>query len=216
MKQITEREVANALKKNRVWDLGNKVLYDLCSSNPHHKTDQEIIAKIWLIGRSYAAAIERRKNKSATSQGDKFYEKEVGPKIRNAKIDKWFVRLGKKQTPADAIEIHDRLTKLFYDISEMEKRSLASKYLHFHFKNVFFIYDKRSVSAIALVTPSSEKELGEFSSKNLSLKKFDKAYAKFFRRCLWLQEDLRKPFGRKPSPRELDKVLLYITDSRKP
>ena len=60
MATITAQEVVAALKKNRVWDLGNKVLYDLCSSYPYHKTDEEIIAKIWLIGRSYAAAIERR------------------------------------------------------------------------------------------------------------------------------------------------------------
>jgi len=42
------------------WDFGNQVLYDMCRANPQHKEDRIIIGKIWLIGRSYAAAIERR------------------------------------------------------------------------------------------------------------------------------------------------------------
>lgn len=42
------------------WDLGNQVLYDVCRQNPDHTDEQAIIAKILLIGRTYAAAIERR------------------------------------------------------------------------------------------------------------------------------------------------------------
>jgi hypothetical protein len=209
MKEITEREIFEALKKNRVWDLGNKVLYDLCSSNPHHKTDQEIIAKIWLIGRFYAAALERRKNKSSDSAGDLFYEDKAAPKIRKSKIDDWFARLKKESTPTNAIETHAKLTKLFYKITKLEKRSLASKYLHFHFKNLFFIYDSRSVAGIRKVTPSAKK------LPNLSPKESDKEYANFCRRCLWLQNDLQVRLRRNLSPREIDKVLLYIADSKK-
>lgn len=61
MRQITKKDIAS-MRRRRVWDLGNRVLYDLCQSHPEHTRDDEIVAKIWLIGRSYAASIERRKN----------------------------------------------------------------------------------------------------------------------------------------------------------
>ena len=137
MRKITKQEIDKAIAKS-AWDLGNKVLYKLCSERPLHKTDQEIIAKIWLIGRSYAAAIERHKSKSSDSKGDKFYERKVAPKIRCSKIDKWFTRLKRDPKAENAIELHSKLTGLFYEISELEKRSLASKYLHFHQPDLFF------------------------------------------------------------------------------
>jgi hypothetical protein len=33
-----------------IWELGNRVLYDLCKSHPAYRSDEEIVAKIWLIG----------------------------------------------------------------------------------------------------------------------------------------------------------------------
>lgn len=210
IRQTTKREIGEALDKNRVWDLANKVLYDLCSSHPHHKTRQEVIVKVWLIGRSYSAAIERRKSKNSDSPGDLFYEDKVAPAIINSKIDVWFTLLKNERTPENAIATHCKLTALFYEITKLEKRSLASKYLHFHFRDLFFIYDSRSVAAIRKVTPSSEKYLQGFS-----LKEFDKEYANFFRRCLWLQKALRHQYGRELSPRDLDKILLYVADSPK-
>lgn len=43
------------------WSFGNQILYDMCLKNPSHTNENVIIGKIWLIGRSYAAAIERIK-----------------------------------------------------------------------------------------------------------------------------------------------------------
>ena len=206
--QITRDDVEKALA-NTAWDLGNEVLYDLCSKHPRHNTDQEIIAKIWLIGRSYAAALERRKNKSSDSLGDLFYEGKAAPKIKKSNIDNWFARLKKEPTPTNAMETHAKLTKLFHEITKLEKHSLASKYLHFHFKKLFFIYDSRSVAGIRKVTPRVGKQL-----PSGSLKKPDKDYANFFRRCLWLQKDLQARLRFKLSPRQIDKVLLYIADSK--
>ena len=207
--QISKDAIEKALA-NTTWDLGNQVLYDLCAKHPLHKTPQEIIAKIWLIGRSYAAALERRKNKKSDSIGDLFYEDKIVPKIEKSKIDDWFARLKKEPTPTNAIETHAKLTKLFYTITKLEKRSLASKYLHFHFKSLFFIYDSRSLAGIRKVTPRVGKQL-----PSLSPKVPDKDYANFYWRCLWLQNDLQAQLRHKLSPRQIDKVLLYIADSKK-
>jgi hypothetical protein len=208
MKTLTKERIEKALGKNRVWDLGNKVLYDLCSSHPHHKTNEEIIAKIWLIGRSYSAAIERRKNKTADLEGDFFYENTVAPKIKDSEIDSWFEAVRNNSTPEMAVETHGKLTNLFQDISGLDKRSLASKYLHFHFENDFFIYDSRAVKAISKITKRSQKILVDVAENEA-----DPAYKAFFERCLSLQNDLESLLGRKPSPREIDKIFLFVADT---
>ena len=61
----------------------------MCRTNPEHKLDQIIIGKMWVIGRTYAAAIERR-TKIEGASGDAFYETVVAPKIRKSPIDSWF------------------------------------------------------------------------------------------------------------------------------
>jgi hypothetical protein len=208
MRNLTKEEVVKALA-NDAWDLGNQVLYDLCSQYPQHKSQKEILAKIWLIGRSYAAALERRKNRSSDSIGDLFYEDKAFPKIKNSEIDRWIGSLKDNSKPEESIEAHFKLTKLFHEISELEKRSLASKYLHFHQPNLFFIYDSRAVKAIRQITPANEKQL-----PNLLPIEKDTEYLKFFRRCLWLRDELENKLERKPSPREIDKILLVVADNR--
>lgn len=61
------------------WEFGNSILYEMCSNNPYHNQSDIIVGKIWIIGRSYAAAIERRKNASNTN--DDFYYDVVAPKM---------------------------------------------------------------------------------------------------------------------------------------
>jgi hypothetical protein len=207
IRPITKREIKEALS-NKSWDLGNQVLYDLCSKHPNHKTNEEIIAKVWLIGRTYSAAIERRKNKDLDTPGDLFYEDKVAPAIKHSKVDDWLNSLTDDSIPEKVIEIHAKLTKLFFALSKLEKRSLVSKYLHFHRPNLFFIFDSRSAAAIRKVTPRRIKD----QPSNLSTKEADKNYADFYWRCLWLQENLPTRLGGKYSPREIDKILLHVAN----
>ena len=191
----------------RVWDLGNKVLYDLCRKHPYHNDTSEVIAKVWLIGRSYAAAIERRKNKSKF-RGDDFYIDVVAPNIINSNIDIWFDNLKKvneinRKTLALILKTHLEITKLFTEISQLQKRSLASKYLHFHFPKLFYIYDSRTLGAlykISKITGRAEK------SKYLS----DNEYRKLFEKCLSLRKYVYDNHGYKLTPRQIDNLLLYI------
>ena len=201
--QITEVDIKKALA-NTMSDLGNQVLYDLCSVHSYHKMDQEILAKIWLIGRAYAAAIERRKKVIEEPDGDAFIENKVVPEMRNSEIDHWLEQSKNNPTAETAIEVHFKLTDLFKKISGHDKRSLASKYLHFHQPDMFFIYDSRASQTLGKVTPKKKEWL------DLSPDQFDQEYINFYRRCLWLQEYLKSKIGRKLSPREIDKVLLYI------
>lgn len=117
---LTETKIKNATS-NSPWDLANKTLYDLCCKHPCHKVDEEIIAKVWTIGRTYSAAIERGRSHRGI-QGFDFYPKCVAPCIRNSDIDKWFCSL-KGIGPVDhnnlkpILEVHYDVSKLFGEIN---------------------------------------------------------------------------------------------------
>jgi hypothetical protein len=199
--KLTSEFVESALLE-KVWDVGNRVIYDMCAANREHVRDDVIIAKIWLIGRTYAAAIERRRDKG-DAIGDAFYETKVGPQIRDSDIDKWFEALdnGSNEDMALNLETHKRVLDLFTKISGLEKRSLASKYLHFHFPLRFYIYDSRACTVISALTKPIGKRLP-------SLREHDDVYARFSLRCRDLNERIDSLAGRHLSTREFDKVLL--------
>jgi hypothetical protein len=199
--KLTSEFIKRALLE-KVWDVGNQVLYDMCAANREHTRDDVIIAKIWLIGRTYAAAIERRRDKG-DAVGDAFYETKVAPQIRDSDIDKWFEALnnGSNEDMNLNLETHKRVMDLFTKISGLEKRSLASKYLHFHFPSRFYIYDSRAYKAISELTEPIGKKLP-------ALRQCDDVYARFSLRCRDLNEQIDLLAGRHLSPREFDKVLL--------
>lgn len=190
-----------------LWDKGNGVLYDLCKKYPEHKEDSDIIAKIWLIGRSYSAAVERRKN--AKTKSDGFYENEVAPLIRKSDLDKWLADLPGKINDSGSrlghiVEAHWQLTDLFRRITGLKKRSLASKYLHFHKPDLFFLYDSRASEAVKKVTPKLR------SIKTINAKKSDEEYLVFCRRAQWLMDEIKTKFGHQLSMRQLDILLLNL------
>ena len=203
---ITRAFVESALRRQSVWDLGNEVLYRLCREHPGHRSEDAIVAKVWLIGRAYAAAIERRRD-TETAKGDDFYFKQVGPTIRRSNIDRWFAELRgpSRPDPVTVVPVHKRLTDLFDRISGLGKRSLASKYLHFHFPRAAYIYDARAAGAIRRVSPP-------LRSRVLSIAEYDNEYARFFLRCETFRVELEQLLGRRVTPREVDKVLLGVAD----
>ena len=199
--------VVNAMKPT-CWDLGNKLLYDLCRLHPSHDEADAVLAKIWLIGRSYAAAIERRKEKG--DPNDDFYVDKVAPKIQRSKMDSWInkakrVRPGTTDALNTMIEVHANTTDLLFEISDLKKRSLASKYLHFHVPKLFYIYDSRAVEALAkfsFVMPKAPR----------STSFGDDEYRKFTKKCDLLRQKIESEFGLLPTPRQLDNLLLSVNE----
>lgn len=205
MREITQSDI-DSIRAHWIWDLGNRILYDLCRQHPAHYRDDEIVAKLWLIGRSYAASIERRRN--AKEIGDNFYEKIVAPAIRNSGVDPWLASIRQADEPGASISIavHKRLMDLFHSITALEKRSLASKYLHFHKPDVFFIYDSRARQSITKVVPRLSQIPG------IETDEFDPEYRDFVRRCVWLRNHIQIALATKLTPREIDKLLLMIAN----
>jgi hypothetical protein len=206
--EITKNDIDYALGPSP-WDLGNKVLYSLCQDYPNHDSGEAIIAKIWLIGRSYAAAIERRKNAVETS--DDFYEITVVETIKNSDIDSWIASLPNHLLDpwhelGNVITIHKKLMDVFSTLTDMNKRALASKYLHFHKPNLFYIYDSRAKEAISKITPRPNY------IKEITAEEADSEYRIFCRRCQYLCDSISEHFHKTLTPRQIDKILLRITD----
>jgi hypothetical protein len=209
---MTLKQINNCQKLNE-WHLGNKVLYDLCSTNFTHDTTEKILAKTLLIGRTYAAAIERRKNKSDIN--DNFYLKTVAPTFKKSKLDKRLSELKKdnkisNDTLPKIIDAHYYLTKLLFGITELEKRSFSSKYLHFHLPELFFIYDTRAVSAMRIFVKKLPKDLQNLADRENS----DKEYSNFLYKCFYLRQTINEQFGVLLTPRQLDNLLIETANNK--
>lgn len=211
MPELTSVSVQTAIEHGQIWDLGNEVLYKLCADFPDHKTDSVIIAKTWLIGRAYAAALERRRI-IGDFRGDAFYESHVTLKIREFGIDAWFelLRCEGRQNGRLAVEVHKKFTDLLFDITKLKKRSFASKYLHFHFPEKFFIYNSRAdKSARELTKKLGLKKLGLEKKSRKNDPDIDAQYANFVTRCELLRKRFFDLTGKTLTPREVDKIFLY-------
>jgi hypothetical protein len=102
--------------------------------------------------------------------------------------------------------VHKDITELFKKISGLHKRSLASKYLHFHFPRLFFIYDTRAVNAVSKLSGVTKRPVG-------TIDKFDRDYQVFVGKCLDIRNYIHKGYNHLLTPRELDNLLLEIDRS---
>ena len=170
----------------------------------------EILAKVLLIGRVYAAAIERRRTRDDDHENDHFYIDRVAPAIWKSAIDDW-LHQARTATPATPnglqtmVEVHGRVTGLFSEISDLEKRSLASKYLHFHVPRLFFIFDSRAVKAMrefSDVLPSASRSKGNG----------DNEYRKFAEKATALVQLCEREYGLSMLPRQVDNLLLEVNE----
>lgn len=187
------------------WDFGNEILYRLCRENPYHDNEEIIAAKVWLIGRSYSAEIERRRpiGNEILLETDAFYRDKVAPELRASELDNSMRQLQTQEkitedNKALILKTHHILTQLTRNISGQEKRSFASKYLHFHLPALFFIYDSRAWDALKLLN----------MPKQDIPKEFDQTYTNFFLRMVELQNNIEIHKGRYLTPRQIDNLLL--------
>jgi hypothetical protein len=209
----TKAEIDECLKPSP-WDLGNSVLYQFCQLHFEHKRLDEIIAKAWLIGRSYAAAVERRRNNNAIS--DDFYVNIVAPTIQKSHIDFDLVSLRqhRKITSSNAVEIlrlHHYLVKTLEPITGLEQRAFCSKYLHFHMPSLFFIYDSRALTAMRTFVSRVPKDLAHIVGST----EIDTDYAKFVAKCLALRNLIAEEYECDLTTRQLDNLLLNVANRKR-
>lgn len=194
--------------------LANDKLYEIVRMYPLHTNADEIVTKLWIIGRTYAAAVERRNNKDLTP-GD-FYYDYVAPALMRLDenqsniLDEKINSLRDIEEPnfenlPRILSVHKYLVDLFEELTEKEKRSLASKYLHFHLPNLFFIYDSRVSSVIT-----------KFSGRRPHFIRFqedcDKIYADYCYKALPIYNEIRDNNYTDSPIRVVDNILLRYCD----
>ena len=183
--------------------IGNEILYEMCRKYPKHENKAEVYSKLWLIGRSYAASLERNKKKASSSD---IYEKVLKELVdtRGEEIDR---SLGELQPITDeasmkaVLSLHQKFVEIFNSATDLRKRSLASKYLHFHRRDVFYIYDNYANRALNRYV----SRIGGNLEGN-----YDKEYLPFVQKAHGLQGWIKEKFMMELSPRDLDDLLLYL------
>ena len=203
------QDAINKYKKS--FSFGDQILYDMCKKYPAHNKKEKgiIMSKVWLIGRSYAVALERTQDKDRKDIYDKLSQKNlngIDERIKNLrKINKKLEKAYKidkldNKSITDIIDLHNKLVKIYNQVSGLNKISLASKYLHFHLRNLFYIYDSRAKTAI-------DNLIHKKNTKNVSKRKGK--YAEFFNKVYTFQKKLKSITQEEYSPRDIDCILLH-------
>lgn len=206
----------SAYKTSEYWDFGNQILYKLCKDNFQHERDDIILTKVLFIGRIYAAAIERRKNKMQTDiNNDNFYIDKVAPTFKKSKLDRQLSELKSMRLTTDNIpqilRVHNDLMTTLSKITDLDKRSFCSKYLHFHLPDLFFIYDSRALTALRDFTSRVPKELRHIPQLTF----VDKEYATFFCKCFDIKKKIEVEHKTKLTTRQLDNLLIETANRKK-
>jgi hypothetical protein len=209
IKKEISKELVSKARETYIGDIGDNALYRMCEEYPEHTDKNAIVSKIWLIGRSYAADIVRTKRKPKDITADDFYKEFVYPKMLEigAELDGRIAELNQVNeiTPKSLPEIsrtHKLLVDSFYSVTGQVNTSLASKYLHFHAPNMFYIYDSYADKS-ATGLSSGDKKIEKL------LQGGDARYIKHLARLYDIQEYIKKEYSIPMTPREIDRMLVF-------
>jgi hypothetical protein len=194
--KMTREFIEDALT-GAVVDPRTRALYELCFLHRHHFQDDIVADKLRMIVRV------------CVEQGlkvDDFSPELVAHRLGQSGIDRWFASLATaEQLDASlAFEVHKRVMEVLSDLPIEQARSLASKYLHYHYPELFYIHD--------VGLENAAHELGEGECGYLARTEHDQVYGAFFACCRKLADKFAPLCGHRPSPRDLDLVLRAWRD----
>lgn len=209
---ISQRLV-QAREKAAIDQFGNSVLYDMCEKEPRHVDENVIKDKIWIIGRTYAASIERQGGGNAVHRRAARELMTVG-----AELDSRIAKLQGVDFGLDSIvevlSTHDLVIRRLQEASRKRLphtglavgdgaifTSFAAKYLHFHGKRAFPIYDQHAERAVKRMVKEQPKSVSS---------SYDQTYEKFCRGVTAVMGELEDRFPPKLNLRELDILLVKL------
>lgn len=194
--ELTREFIADTLALS-VLDPRTRALYELCFLHRNHFQDEIVADKLRMIVRLCA--------EHGFHVGD-FSPEFAAHRLGRSGVDRWFagIATAEQLDPALVFDMHKRVMDVFANLPADQARSLASKYMHFHFPELFYLYDGRVAAAAA--------ELGEGECGYLARGEHDADYGRFFACCRKLSERLVGLAGRRLNPRELDRVLRAWAD----
>jgi len=145
------------------WATGREMLIELCARS-HHDDVNATVSKLWLIGRSHSAALERS---HVPGPPGVYLRAAAGVCAMCPSLDFEFARLRRLKASGStfrerAASCVDRLATQLSAETGQYKISLASKYVHYHVCSVP-IYDSISASAFRALDTSKVRGL-DYSS----------------------------------------------------
>ena len=108
----------------------------------------------------------------------------------------------------EILQTHKYLTGIIHKITDLDKRSFSSKYLHFHLPELFFMYDGRTVNSIRQFVRSVPSDLKNI----LQSESIDYEYAKYFCKCYYLKSNIENEYHQALKNRDLDNLLIEIAN----
>lgn len=170
MKKVKRELFEELLQK----DIANQVLYEMCEKYPELLAVNQLSAKAFLIGRSYAASPQRGVKNNSRSMNYSFFEFYSSEVIKNIKLNKKvrdFDSLLIKLKSIDFLSLADlyetiKLIIIFNDASYASIHNLggknaisfSSKLLHFHLPRSTFIIDSYANKNAKLAIDKTSKE----------------------------------------------------------
>jgi hypothetical protein len=187
------------------WSAGDAVLYRLCSKQSDHREVLQVVAKLWLIGRAYSAAIERHPSAHDSAPiAIKDYYLRAAALLKRSDLDDHLSGLSQDPKTLEdlipALEAHACLVLSLRSLSGIDQYSFASKYLHFHRPKWFFILDSIALRGLGSLSVRARVRLPNYVGHA--------EYRKFVARAWHIREGLASDGHPRLSPRELDRLLL--------
>jgi len=197
-----------------IYNTSNKILYKMFEDYPENRVKEHIVAKALILGRTYAAAIERRKSKDGLSNDD-FYIQKVTKCFISTKMGKDIKKIRSAseelQRASMSLSLHGKLQDSFKPDTKLNKRSFCSKYLHFQLPDDFYLYDTRAANALSRFRkhlPQMKQHLSKFPPYQDN---WDKTYWSFYRGCYCLSQTIANVLKKNLSKREIDSLLLTVS-----
>lgn len=200
-----------------VWEVGNQTLYDLCEKYPTHTDSSQIVAKTWLIGRTYSVALERRKG--ASESNEVYYREKIPNVFKDSSLDTWLSTLPEDkglttELLTDVLKIHaDLVDYLKANLGSdggnegLKRTSFCSKYLHFHRPLLFPIYDARAVQGLRILLKNHPQ------LQNLRITTpYTAKYARFCETILAVIKVLNSGLSKPLTLRQIDNLLLQLAE----
>lgn len=205
-----DKAVINRITTNpSKYSFSDGVIYEMCRLNPKHEEVKIVAGKMLIINRVYSAGLERsllQKDGGKIASGNFIYDY-AAPALIKANLDEHIQSLQDTSTFTDEVVIsvlvlhHLLAAALKQEHMWRYPRSFASKYLHFHLPNLFFIYDSFAHKKLSRFKLPRRHQFPKEDN-------IDDVYAKFLMRSLDLREHIYQEYNVHLSPRQIDRVLL--------
>jgi len=195
------------------WETYNTVLYDMCAVRPTHDSLKDVVAKVGIVARAYAAGLERHGDPDgpgAIVGVSRALHRSAG------EVDGLLSELRGVAGDDDALDlagltemvrIHGAVQRLTADATRSAVRSWVSKYLHFHAPGVP-LFDSRARTEL-------DARYDRRKARNKHFPRPEGADFQYWSFCnrflsMWLEA---RDIGLDVSVRRLDQHLLYRADS---